>query len=632
MNRGSVTDCARDFAWLALLLGAAVLGAHTARADAVSVTHRTEWSRMRDGALLPSEVYLPEDARGPLPVILLRSPYNSGEPGACDDPCRALVASGYAVVNQDVRGTGRAGGVMSPFIQEREDGYDAVEWAAVQPWSNGKVGLWGISYGGVTVLQAAAAHPPHLVAAVAIATASDYHDHWVYVNGVFDLWFTQSWLVRWANDDGFRRPLVRSGVPWAEVHAAVVARESSATARLPDWNRVVPLGALTEFDATAPFYRQWLAHPDYDRYWAQMDLEQHYRDIRVPVLFIGGWYDIFSVGTLRNFTGVRTHGGSAVAREQSRLVMYPACHNPCNEALTFAPDLWKTAPQMNPRWWDHWLRGIDTGVTRTAPASLYVMAPPDSGNRDTGFWTTADNYPLPATRRIRLRLGSGGHANSSAGDGVLAADSAPPLASGATGMSDHFRYDPGNPVPTRGGALCCVDSLFKAGPFDQAQIEQRNDVLVYTSAPLEKGLTVIGPVTVDFWASSSARDTDFTAKLVDVRPDGVALNLLDRVINARLRRGSKLPPAPIEAGRPYEYRLTLGDTAVVFGAGHRIRLEIASSNFPHFARNPNTGSPAAVEGDFKTAEQTLLHDAAHSSYVELSTPLSALSTATPPLP
>jgi putative CocE/NonD family hydrolase len=605
----------RSRACLAVLAAIAALlplVATALAADVPPVTHHTEWARMRDGTLLATEVYLPRDASGPLPVVMLRSPYNGGDATGCMNRCEELAARGYAVVNQDVRGTGRAHGVMTPFLQEQHDGYDAVEWAASRPWSNGRVGLWGVSYYGVTVMQAAIAHPPHLVAAVAVITASDYHDNWTYVNGVLDLWFTQSWLAGWADVDANRRQQLRAGVPWPEVRQRALSRGSQNSGQLPDWNRQLPLDQLPAFKDTVPFYYDWLAQPDYQPFWSSVDIERRYASIRVPMLLVGGWYDIFSVGTVRNFIGISTAGGSALARAQTRLVMYPLCHGNCNAAMSFAPDFWSdAAPPMSLAWWDHWLKGADNEVTHDPPVRLFVMVPPEQGNRDEGFWITADHYPLPGTMRTRFALHSAGHANSRTGDGTLAAGSA------ASGPADTFTYDPLNPVPTLGGALCCNDQQFAPGAFDQSELELRDDILVYTSAPLAQDLTVVGPVTVDFWATSSARDTDFTAKLVDVRPDGVAHNILDRIINAGLRGGSKSTRSPITPGRAYEYRLALGDTALIFKAGHRIRLEISSSNFPHFARNPNTGEAAARAGRFISATQTLRHDARHPSWLEL---------------
>lgn len=595
-----------------------------APAAAPAATHHTEYARMRDGVLLPSEVYLPAGNQERLPVVLVRSPYNGVGSTGCANGCEALAAQGYAVVNQDVRGTGRAPGTMTPFLQEQQDGYDAVEWAAAQPWSNGKVGMWGVSYYGVTVLQAATTRPPHLVAAVAVITGSDYHDNWTYVNGVFDQWFAQSWLGGWARVDAERRRLKAAGESLDAIGARDAQMHEALAGQLPEWNGKVPLAGLDVFRDNAPFYYDWLARPDYSPYWEAVDLERHYADIQVPVLLVGGWYDIFSVGTIRNFIGLRGGGGSAIARNGTRLEMYPLCHGHCSESLAFTPDFWSPGvPPMSQGWWDRWLKGVDGADAHEPPVKLYVMSPPDQGNQDAGHWVTGDAYPLRGTRMTRWSLASGGHANTRNGDGRLLEDQSRAGAGAARqivrGLAapDRFTYDPNDPVPTLGGNLCCNDAVQKPGAIDQAALELRNDVLVYSSEPLAHDVTVIGPVQLHFWARSSAPDTDFTAKLVDVRPDGVALNVLDRIVNAGLRGDSKRARSPIQPGKAYAYDLLVGNTALVFKAGHRIRLEVSSSNFPHYARNPNTGEPAATATRFVPAQQVVLHDAAHRSWLEL---------------
>jgi putative CocE/NonD family hydrolase len=266
------------------------------------------------------------------------------------------------------------------------------------------------------------------------------------------------------------------------------------------------------------------------------------------------------------------------------------------------------------RFYDHYVKGVDNGIDREPAVQLFVQVPPDTGTQGSGFWITADTFPLPGTERARLNLRSGGRANSRRGDGVLDRDKP------SNGPDDTFVYDPKQPVPSHGGGLCCVSlgSYFGSGAQDQSVIEMRDDVLVYTSAPLTSELPVIGPVKVTFWAKSTARDTDFTAKLVDVHPDGFAQNVLDRVVRARFRSGSKSAPSLIEPGRPYEYTIDLGYTATIFKVGHRIRLDISSSAFPHLARNHNTGGDPHDDARFVVATQTILHDEKHPSYVELS--------------
>ena len=266
------------------------------------------------------------------------------------------------------------------------------------------------------------------------------------------------------------------------------------------------------------------------------------------------------------------------------------------------------------RFYDHHVKGIANGMDREPRAQLFVQAPPDSGTQGSGFWLTDDVFPPPGAETVRFNLGSGGRANSRWGDGVLDRGRPP------HGPDDTFTYDPSMPVPALGGGLCCLTLgfYFRSGAQDQSTIERRDDVLVYTSAPLAADMAVIGPVRVVLWATSTARDTDFTAKLVDVHPDGFAQNVLNRVVRASFRHGSKAVPSPIEPGRAYEYEIDLGYTANVFRTGHRVRLDVSSSEFPHLARNHNTGGDAATDGRFEVAGQTIHHAAERPSRVELS--------------
>ena len=597
---------------LALVLTAAAAPA-AAQSNADDVTCHVEQVPMRDGVPLATEVYLPRQS-GNYPVVLTRSPYTRGSLAAgsnCDNPrLTELARRGYVGLNQDARGRYRSGGAFDPFQQEGGDGYDTVEWAAQQPWSDGRVGIFGASYVGVTTLQAAAHAPPHLVTAVAEITASDYHDNWTYVNGAFDLHLNQGWTLAFFLADSYRRSLYGSGFSLQEIDRRVAARmEAGRRDLLSKWVWMLPLNSMPAFREDAPYYYDWLAHPDYDSYWRQVDIEQRYADITVPVLHTGGWYDVFAVGTVRNFVGMRANGGSPAARNGTKLVMTCCGHTRAQGLIGWGPEAQTFDAALTNRWFDHYLKGVDNGIDREPDVQLFVMVPPDSGTDAGGFYLAADEYPLPQAQPIRFHLGSGGRANTRHGDGTLSREA-------PAGPPDRFVYNPADPVPTMGGNLCCGDFLLR-GAVDQSDIELRDDVLVYTSEPLAEDLAVIGPVTVRLWASSTARDTDFTAKLVDVHIDGIAHNVLDRIVRARYRNGSKSAPSLITPGETYEYTIPLGDTATVFRRGHRIRLEVSSSNFPHFDRNLNTGHPLGQDAAMVTATQTIFHDAAHPSYVEL---------------
>jgi uncharacterized protein len=393
-----------------------------------------------------------------------------------------------------------------------------------------------------------------------------------------------------------------------------------------DWVWRLPLSSLpstvTEFQLT-PFYADWLAHPSYDASWANVDTETRYDNVRVPALISGDWYDPFQVGTVRNYLGMRSSAATPEARAGTKLVMGAYGHSGDSGTPTFGNDTFDPTLQYHLRFFDHYLKGVDNGIDRAAPVNLYVLVPPDTGNQGHGSWIAAAEWPVPGTHRKNLYLHSGGRANTRLGDGVLV-ESERDLRDGdddddrpAPEHADRLVYDPRDPAPTTGGNMCCNGTLVPAGAREQSNVELRRDVLVYTSAPLEADMTVIGDVVVKLWARSSARDTDFTAKLVDVHRDGATHNVLDRIVRARYRRGSKLPPALIHPGRTYDYRIELGNTATVFRAGHRVRLEVSSSNFPHFARNLNTGLSNEDTSSIEVARQTVLHDRKHPSRLEL---------------
>ena len=609
---------------LALALGAAACSgsgyeaAGDAGADGVTCT--VVQAPMRDGVNLATEVYLPA-GEGPFPVILQRTPYNRFSPGAgsdCDSETgRYFAERGFATLNQDTRGRYRSEGEFDAMRQEARDGYDAVEWAAVQPWSNGRVGMIGGSYVGLTQWQAAIGAPPHLVAIAPHYSSSDYLQGWTYQGGAFDLWFAQSWTSQILAPDTLQRRLAAAGMPAEEAQQAVAAYVAEGREKLlDDWLWQLP---LKEFDGfrregnIAAYYDEWLARPGYDDYWAAMDVETKYPRIQVPALITGGWYDVFQEGTVRNFIGMRAAGGSEAARNGTQLVMRALCHAcPADTAagdIDFGPDNAFDNNAAWARWFDYWLKGIENGVPDDPAVRLFVMAPPSEGTAGGGFWLEADEFPLPDAEETRFYLASGGNANTAAGDGVLSAD-------GPRGRADEYVYDPADPVPTVGGNMCCTNDLLPSGAFDQREVEQRGDVLVYTSAPLEEDLTVIGPVRVDLWASSSAPDTDFTAKLVDVHLDGYAHNVSEGIIRARYRN-SEHRQSWLTPGAVHEFTIDLGFTATVFQRGHRIRLEISSSNFPHFDRNLNTAAPFGESAEMQTANQRVLHDAEHPSRLVL---------------
>lgn len=586
---------------------------------AAGVTCETVRVPLRDGVMLATDVYRPA-APGRYPVIMLRTPYGLRLGQGCfaaglSAGMAFWAEHGYVAVSQDARGTFRSEGEFRPIVQEQEDGYDAVEWAAAQPWSNGRVAMTGSSYMGVTQWQAALTTPPHLVAIAPGQTATDYHDHWTYVNGVFDLWFGQSWPLAFFAPDAHRRRRIDAGAAADEARRAADAYLAEGERLIVrEWIDRVPLQDFSAFRGLAPYYYEWLAHPDYDDYWAAVDVEAQWEKIAVPALVTGAWGDLFHIGSVRAFSGMRAAAGSAAARAGTMLVMTGGGGHGREGAVSYGQAGEMDLRDLQLRFYDHHVKGVANGIDREPRARLFVQEPPDNGTQGSGYWLEDDVFPPAGTATTRFNLGSGGSANSRWGDGVLDRQRPP------HGPDDSFAYDPRDPVPALGGGLCCLTLgfYFRSGAQDQSTLERRADVLVYTSAPLAEDLAVVGPVKVVLWATSTASDTDFTAKLVDVHPDGFAQNVLNRVVRARFRNGSKVPPSLIEPGRAYRYEIDLGYTANVFRAGHRVRLDVSSSEFPHLARNHNTGDHPATDGRFETALQTIHHDADRPSHVELS--------------
>ena len=555
---------------------------------------------MRDGTTLRADVFRPEP-EGRYPVLLSRTPYDKS--GAAVSygwmqPIRPA-SEGYVVIVQDVRGRFASEGRFQPLHQEIDDGFDTVEWAAHQTWSNGRVGMYGLSYLGATQWLAASAQPPNLQAILPGVTASDYYDGWTYQGGAFILGFNLLWATT-----AFAIPeILRTEIPDSERKKLLAGLYGIAFDHWPHL-RNLPLADLPAFahDLVAPYYKEWLAHPTRDAFWEPITIEAAHSRIHAPALNLGGWFDLFIRGTLRNFTGMRRDGPTERSRDGQRLVVGPWAHGTQLTARTGNRVFGAASPilldELHLRWFDHWLRDADNGVDRDAPVRVFEMG--------INAWREFSDWPPPEANEVAWFLHSNGAAASSSGDGVLSMD-----APGAE-SPDRFSYDPMDPCPTVGGPLFPAPSDVPPGCFDQSAVERRADVLCYTSAPLDRDTEVVGPVQVVLWVASTALDTDFTAKLVDVEPDGTAWNLCDGIIRARYRRGFDRAVL-LEPGNPADVHIDLAGTANVFRAGHRIRLEVSSSNFPRFDRNTNTGALIARDGILVVATNTVLHDASHPS-------------------
>ena len=544
-------------------------------------------ARMRDGTVLRADIYRPK-AEGKFAVLLERTPYNKdGE----DFGVRGA-AHGYVVIVQDVRGRYSSEGEWYPFKNESNDGYDTVEWAASLPHSNGKVGMFGGSYVGATQMLAAIAHPPHLAGICPDVTASNYHDGWTYQGGAFEQWFNESWTSGLAQDTLNRK-----------VQHSTNALNGIWKLPLSSYPLFVP--SPSEADSTttlAPYFLDWLAHPNYDDYWKRWSIEEHFSDVQVPSLNIAAWYDIFLGGSLRNYMGLKAHAGNEQAQRGQRLVVMIGGHAGSGRNIgdvDFGPAAVSfDVDDLILPWYDYLFKNAQNEFASGKPVKIFVMG--------TNQWRTEDDWPLARAAATKYFLHSSGKANSIRGDGTLSTT----LPRSET--PDQYVYDPANPAPTVGGPLCCDSKHLAPGPRDQRPVESRNDVLVYSTSPLANDLEVTGPVTLEFYAKSSAVDTDFTGKLVDVSPNGFAQNLTEGIIRAR-DRDSQEKPELLNAGQIYKIKLDLWATSNVFHKGHVLRLEVSSSNFPRFDRSPNTGTDVNSAQQFIPATNTIYHDDQHPS-------------------
>jgi uncharacterized protein len=536
-------------------------------------------SPMRDGIELSCDVWLPA-GEGRYPVILMRTPYLKTLP-AMEAPtlARFFADRGYIVAIQDVRGRGDSHGEFTSHFQEADDGYDTVEWLAGQPWCNGRVGMMGPSYLGVVQWLAASREPPHLVCIASTAAPGEYLNETPYVGGAF---------------------LHLGSLQWHNAVSGAMFQNDLAD---DEWESVLKHRPLLTADEALgrrmPLYRELLMHPTLDDHWKRILLtDKDYRNIAIPALHITGWFDGDQPGAMYHWHGMARH--SPAAAEQY-LIVGPWTHQQTFFGgekrvgeLEFSGASIVDVRRTHLEFFDCYLKGATPGFDRPR-VSLYV-----TGRNE---WCDFDVYPVPGTAIFKLYLSSRGRANSLCGDGWLSEQQ------GAAEPQDHYDFDPANPVP--------LNHNVPAGVFaaDRRALERRDDVLVYTGEAQNARMTVIGAVTVELHAASDARDTDFTASLIDVFPDGRAVVLGPRVvgiIRARYRHGLESTEL-LTPGRVERYRIDLGHVAHSFEPGHRIRLEVSSSAAPTFNPNQNTGNLVATDVEWRIARQTIFHDATHPS-------------------
>ena len=591
-----------SIAVLALIVGFVI---STIPAVTVSAQEETpiwweEYVMMRDGVRLNTRIYLPDPVfwgPGPYPAIVSRTPYSVGEPGVPPAEWPSEPLHGYAFVYQDIRGRFYSEGVDRIFCDEGPDGYDTIEWIALQPWCNGKVGQSGGSALGITTYLAAGERPPHLVAILPVVSSANLYNDLLYDGGVLRFGDSILWLLM-QTLFGLSSSHLLTVVPpelWPhipeylmnlyEIHVDLGIHRFIESPYRPvdsEWWMHLPLkGFHSNFSVLQPQFDEVLSHPSQDDFRDHLNVLD---TIDVPVLHEGSWYDFFAQCQVNAFVALQNKGNQ-------KLFMGPGGH-------------WDPHSPYDAyyAWFDYWLKGVDTGIMDEPPVGYYSYGADE--------WRWADQWPPGGIEYTNYYIHS---------DGVLNTD---PYA--VEEEPESYVYDPMNPVLTWGGRNLGVPGPYPytwlpPGPFDQGPVEAgRDDILIYTSDELAEDVEITGPIKVVLSASSNCTDTDFTAKLIDVHPNGSATLVIDNILRARYRESMR-EPALMEPGQIYEFTITLGDISHVFKAGHRVQVDISSSNFPKHDRNLNTGGTlyTETEEDILIANNTIYHDAERPSYIVL---------------
>jgi putative CocE/NonD family hydrolase len=615
-----------------LLLLALVLHAQTSATYDVEVI-KNVMVAMRDGVKLATDLYRPARSGtivgGKFPALLTRTPYNKDDAG---NEARTYAAKGYVVVVQDVRGRYGSEGRWVPICDDPNDGFDTAKWIGEQPWFEGGIGTFGSSYGGATQHALAIANAPHVRALIPRNAMSDFGLYGVRHNGAFELrWL--NWVLTLGNATGTGNALpAAKRAAGADTAAAEALAEMGNHVR--EYAQSLPLRAGTTPLKFAPDYEAWLIeamkHGDYDAFWKNhgasvVDHLAEYKD--VPAYHVTGWYDSWGTPVANlNYPEL-----SKAKKSLQRLIVGPWIHS--SERLSYAgeaqftPDAALDLPAFHLRWFDRWLKGVDNGVDREPPVRIYVMGGGDAHKTPEGrvfvggHWREEKEWPLARTDYTPYYVHPGGQLSV-----AKPAEEQPPVT---------YLFDPRHPVPTLGGNVSSQGTLMFQGAADQRcrmdfwlcggdtqPLSARNDVLAFQTEALTQDTEVTGRLVVKLWASSDALDTDFTAKLIDVYPPnsgfpaGIDLNVADSIVRARYRKGAG-PAELLQPGRPYEFTIEMYPTSLLFQKGHRIRLDISSSNFPRFDVNPNTGEPLNDNRRWKVAENSIYMDSKHPSRVIL---------------
>jgi putative CocE/NonD family hydrolase len=541
---------------------------------------------MRDEVKLATDIYRP-DAEGKYPIILVRTPYKKE---MAELQGRYYARRGYVVAVQDCRGRFGSEGTWEPFIHEPHDGHDSIEWLARQPWSNGKVGMFGGSYVGWVQWWAARERPPHLVTIVPNVSPPDPFYNIPYEYGVFFL----TGAIWWADILETEATADLSGAAFSEI----------ADKKYHKLLRALPVIDLDKavLGKENPYWRTWIRHPTNDDYWEQANFLDHLGNVNIPVFHQTGWFDGDGIGTKLNYLRMVSCGHA-----HQKLVIGPWGHT--SEAQRrvgerdFGPQAIVDMQTAYLRWFDYWLKDIPNGIADEPLVGIFVMG--------SNEWLHGDVYPLPQTKFEKWYLASDGQANTSQGDGRLVRESPP-----ADAPVDRYTYDPGDPTPDPDFYEEPEEEKADQKAYHEKIAGSRKDILVYVTEPFDEPYTFAGPISGVLYAASSARDTDWFVRLMEVDDEGEIFPLVAGKLRARFRNSTKTPEK-LKPGEVYEYHLDMWQTGITIPEGHRLRVEVASASFPLFSRNLNTGGHNEMETEYVAAEQTIYHDAQHPSYVLL---------------
>lgn len=600
---------------IALLLTSNVNAAVSAEPYAIRLD-KSVMIPMRDGIRLSTDLYFPDGASGKLPTVLLRTVYNKNGSLDWNKVYRKLVSKGYVVAIQDIRGRYESEGSYIVAKKRRGDGNDTLDWLTTQAWSNQKVGTAGCSYLGETqVVMAATKHPKH-TAAIPMSAASGYYAPgraWQsFSGGVFELAQTAGWFASSGSQVFYGPPSNVDRSEWFKSPAAQLF-QMAPTIDFPAYMKflpTLPTATILERARMPPSeYKQWASSaPDGD-FFRNKDLANADDSFDVPAIFFDNWYDYGPSITFKMFEQFERTATSRKAKNNQYVIVGPGTHCDFTESnddfIVGERNLGNASldySEIQLKWYDYWLKGKKDALAAMPKVQYYLM-----GKNE---WRSSEVWPLANTRPTAWYLHSQGTANSRLGDGSLA------LQPQTSPTTTTFSYDPENPVPSLGGHTCCTGSDKEAGGFDQSEIELRGDILVFTSDEVSTGIEVTGQIKALLYVSSSAVDTDFTVKLVDVYPDGRAFNIQEGAVRMRYR-DSLATAELIQPEKVYEIAVDLNVTSNYFGAGHRIRIEVSSSNFPRWERNLNTGGNNYDETAGVIAQNTLHLSADYPSQIIL---------------